>query len=105
MNKIKIPKSFYLHGQKIKIEFNNNLRNLENDVGQADYRQSKIILQPIEKGYPNNEQLEQIFLHELIHHILDHMGKIDLRNNDEFIDLFANLLHQAFQTAEYDTKD
>jgi len=96
-----IPRFFFLHGQKVEIEFDDKLTAIEDLQGKADYRQNKIILQPLDKYYPNQIQLEHIFLHELVHQILFHMEQHKLRDDDNFINLFSNLLHQALTTMGY----
>lgn len=97
-----IPKSFKLHGQKITVNFVPNLMYKHDAFGYAIYHENSIELQPstIENPIPQ-EVLEETFIHEMIHHIIDHIGgkyREDLRSDEEFVDKFAKLLHQALTT-------
>jgi hypothetical protein len=90
-------------GQTIVVELSDKLIHNDNLVGCAVYRDNKIILQQGTPAVPViKSQFEQTFLHELVHFILDAMGKSELRANEEFVDLFAGLLHQALTTGEGD---
>jgi len=92
---MRIPKEFKLFGQTIKVKFIDKLVDEEDSTGQARYRGGKILIQKNNNGvYRNKEQIEQTFLHELVHYILQKMGKRDLQNDEEFVDVFAGLLHQ-----------
>ena len=48
-------------------------------------------------------KLEQTYLHELVHAILDLMTH-KLARNEQFVDTFSGLLHQAITGAEYPPK-
>lgn len=98
---MRIPKRFNLHGQTITVRYADDLIHKEDRVGGAYYRDSIIKLQADSQSTPRSrEQIEQNFCHELTHFILDQMGEPRLRSNEKFVDLFANLLHQALNTAE-----
>jgi Zn-dependent peptidase ImmA (M78 family) len=45
-------------------------------------------------------QKQQTFCHELVHCILDKMGETDLNDNEQFVDVFGSLLHQAWTTCK-----
>lgn len=99
---MKIPSSFKLLGKTITVQYDNDLRYRENCSGEARYRTNTIHLQPSSGSWPvTQESTEHTFLHELTHHILQAQGKTDLRNDEEFVDLFSGLLHQALTTMEY----
>lgn len=96
---MKIPKEFKLLGSTIKIKYQKNLTQFDNALGTASYRTNEIYIQSNEVGYPRTkEQLEQTFLHELIHHILNAMKRKELNDDEKFVDMFASLLHQYEQT-------
>ena len=40
---------------------------------------------------------EQVFLHELTHCVLDHIGRSKLSNDEDFVDSLASGLHQALR--------
>jgi hypothetical protein len=46
---------------------------------------------------------EQTFLHELVHAVLFCMNN-SLYENEEFVDTFAGLAHQALTSAKYDPR-
>ncbi len=100
---MKIPKVIHLHGQRIEIIFDPQLAYKEDIAGQAAYRQNRIFLQPPDRtNTTTQDQIEHSFCHELVHYILSHMSQDKLRKDEPFVDLFANLLHQALSTAEYE---
>ncbi len=100
---MKIPTSFKLFGQKISVVFEKSLNGQFGNAGEARYTENKIALMPDIEGVHNrpDDYQEQVFCHELTHHILNQMCERDLNNNEKFVDIFGSLLHQALSTAEY----
>lgn len=45
-------------------------------------------------------KLEATYLHELVHAVLSCMGDTELYANEQFIDIFSGLLHQALTSGE-----
>lgn len=103
---MKVPKSFYLHGQRISVRMVDHLTSENNALGEARMLKNEIALQQNTNGFGlPQSQIEQTFLHELTHFILHHMGQNDLCEEEAFVDVFSSLLHQALTTADYtDTK-
>lgn len=107
-NEIKIPKSFYIFGRKIIVEYNDLYLSAAGLSGEADYVKNKILLAQ-KSGldeFPQDEQ-EHTFLHEMLHQILDKTGWqprlfADRELREHFVDTVAAALHQAFKTAEYE---
>lgn len=107
---MKIPKKFKLMGQTIEVSFDDSIYRDRDYEGYASYRKNKIVMQSDGHQVPlKPEQIEQTFLHELVHHISYHAGsainhelKQGLHQNEDFVDLFAHLLHQALTTMEYE---
>lgn len=98
---MKIPKKFKLHGQTIKVEYDKKLIQKEDNVGHACFRENKIRLQPDENNFIRpRAKIEETFLHELVHFILNAMSENELRDNEKFIELFSGLLHQYIVTSE-----
>jgi predicted SprT family Zn-dependent metalloprotease len=96
---MKIPKEFKLFGQTIKVKFDNRLIQKNETLGEAHHRTNEIFLQPNVDGVKRDKsQIEEIFLHELVHFILDKMGEGKLAGNEKFVAGFAKLLHQALKT-------
>jgi hypothetical protein len=92
-----IPNSFILGGSTINIEFVKN--ELGSNVGQINLPTGKICLATNFRGESCNvDYMEVSFYHELVHGILDIMGKHELSSTEEFVEGFANLLHQYEKT-------
>ena len=87
-----IPEFTWLMGMKITTEFDSTLCARKKLVGEADYRQQKIVL---DNSVCTQEILEQSYLHELVHWILFLMNRQELRNDEDFVDTFAHLIYQA----------
>lgn len=99
---MRIPTSFYLYGQKIRVEWVDTLINEEDSVGMSLYRKNVIQLQKNNHGIERPQtQIETTFLHELVHYVFYMLGKEDLRKDEGLVDGAARLLHQALVTAEY----
>lgn len=95
---LNIPKKFNLGGLTIDVELVDYLVKTKGAIGEAKYSEQKIL---IDTTAAPEESTEQSFYHELIHYILYVMNKDDLRNNEEFVDVFAHLLYQALKTGNY----
>jgi hypothetical protein len=97
-----IPTSFWLYGQKITVRFDPFLSDTTDCVGESRYRINEIVLQPHTEGIARLEsKIEQTFLHEVMHFILQNLGEEELRSNEKLIDSMAQLLHQMLTTAHY----
>lgn len=99
---MKIPKSFKLFATTIKVVQDNKRMNDKNRYGESDYSTSQITLSTT-NGIDELSEDKKIdtFYHERVHMILDHMQEYDLSRNEKFVDIFAKLLRQADETAEY----
>lgn len=102
-NKIVIPGSFELFAQKIKIQYDEQLGFEKQCYGIADYDKNLILLQPNTNGCERDEdQIEQTYLHEIIHFILNRGGYSKLSKNEDFVDSFSNGLHQVLKSSKYE---
>lgn len=101
---MKIPKQFELFGHTIKVEWRDDLLDTEGVVGMCFFRENRIVLQrldtPAYRGRVK-ECSEVTFFHEVLHFILDHMKRDELKRDEEFVNIFALCLHQALKTAKY----
>lgn len=98
-NKIKIPKEFYIFGQKITVKRSRSL--FEKHKAWADWNANKnlIRIQIPKKGIElTQEQVEEAFIHEAVHAALDILNYEKLSLDEKFVDDFANALHQIFKT-------
>lgn len=103
MNKIKIPVKFELGGKTIHVECEDKMVDRDDCVGQASCRRNKIKLQTNNIGITRpQESIEETFFHELVHWVLEMMCEKELTQNERFVSNFAQYLHQAFKTAEYE---
>lgn len=97
-----IPISYQLGGTTFNVKHvDNELQS--NVVGYFNQCDSKIILGNLFKGkIVSSDYKEMTFCHELVHSILLTMGKSELSDNEEFVEGFANLLHQYFKSVKYE---
>lgn len=97
-----VPNKFKLFATEIKVVFDNKRCNDLEIYGYCEYGRSLITLsttQGTEKL--SHDKIKDTFYHEKVHMILDHMNKSDLSKNEEFVDVFAKLLRQSDETAEF----
>lgn len=97
-----IPTSFQLFGQTINIEFNEQRCSDLEAIGATRDCMNKIILTKSDKGEVlPDDTIEQVFLHEVVHQILDKICEYKLAKDERFVDLFSKALHQFITTCEY----
>ena len=101
----RIPKSLELMGHVISVEFDRNLTAVEGMHGLAKYAERKIVLQSCE-GDLAQSTVEQVFWHELTHHILELALEDDINppmhTREGLVDRVGSLLHQAMKSAVYE---
>ena len=88
---MKIPKSFDLAGLTINVIEDNTMVANKHVIGEARYSSQQII---IDKEAASEDLTSQSFLHEATHWILYVMGEEELRNNEKFVDCFAQYWYQ-----------
>jgi len=103
---MKIPKRFQLFGRTISVHYDPHLLRDKNALGLASYDNDTITIQPNTAATQRpREQIEHVYLHELVHHLLLHAaGCADqppLHEREDLVDRLSGLLHQALTTAEY----
>lgn len=100
-NRIRIPCQFDLFGFTIKVKWDDNLKDgHEECYGMAERDTSTITLQTPHSDY-EIAQVEQTFIHETLHLILEYGGYVKEDNNEKFVEHMANLLHQMIVTSHY----
>lgn len=95
-----IPKKFQIGGQTYTVRINEKQCNDLNAAGAYKTGSNQIVLRKLIDSttlYPKS-QIEQTFLHELVHVILYAMNEMKLFEDEKFVDLFATFLHQALTT-------
>lgn len=101
-NVVPIPRQFSLMGQTIIVEYSDELVSKKDVYGSTEYLENKIVLQPRVAGCDIPlSQIEQSFLHELVHWIFRILKRDDLQN-EALVEQVSGLLHQMFKTAEYE---
>lgn len=96
-----IPEEFSLGGMTYRVEGVEEMGHGA-EYGCMDPGVNKIYLSETWHGKSvSPERKEEVFFHELTHAVLDAMGKEDLNGDEEFVDSFAVLLHQALKTGGY----
>ena len=96
---MKIPKRFKLFGETINLMFDEKLEEKTDAVGQAHYRYNEIKLNYNDKR--PREYIEVTLWHEIILFILDRINEKELRENEQFVNMISQLIHQAITTMEY----
>ena len=103
--KMKIPKKFELMGETITVNFVNELLQKDDTLGQASYRTGEIRILASSPAYiVTKEKQMQIFLHELMHWIFHKLKKNDLREDEDLVDMVADLLMQTLKTMKVDER-
>ena len=100
---IPIPTSLMLGGKTIKVVYDDAVSHREGINGDIHHEMGTIRLQPDRQGRPTpQDDIERVFLHELTHGVLFTIGKMELARDEELVNAFSNVLHQALKTAEYE---
>jgi hypothetical protein len=98
----KIPKSFKIFNHTFMVEISDTLIDEKDYVGEAVFRQFKIILANKEKHNIPESQMIQTFFHELLHHCFSQINEGELRDNEKLVDNLAGVLAQAIESMEYE---
>jgi len=95
---ILIPAEFDIFAKTYKIKMYENLVLARNAEGRTRFRTCQINLQKMTgSDYPRLE-VERVYLHELAHVILHEIGRADLGEDEQFIELFSNAFHQVLSS-------
>jgi len=90
-----IPEQFKLNHKTIKVIVDDDYCVSEECVGEADFTQKLITLASVCNGKKiTKAEKEKTFFHELVHMILDSMGRYRLKYDEKFVDEFALKLHE-----------
>jgi hypothetical protein len=73
-----------------------------NSYGNFNESTSQITLTSIDGMLDiSKDKILDTFYHEKVHSILVSMGEKELNKNEQFVDVFAKLLRQSDETAEF----
>lgn len=90
-----IPHSFKLFNQSIKVIYKRDLIDKSGAFGIWDYNRATIYLQQSTRKHKlTQEQIENTFIHEATHSMLNLMGETDLSNNESFVHTLSSLIQQ-----------
>lgn len=98
-----IPESFMLFGHVINVKSIVDLMYSRGVYGQANYANNQIYIQLSNESNPIPiTVVEETFIHEMVHQILNQMNEkySELNQDESFVEGFAQLLHQALTTQE-----
>lgn len=103
-----IPEQFKLNGKCIKVVVDDEYCNDGNlngykcpILGEADFSEKIVRLANTYKQKKiRRKEKETTYFHELIHMILDSMGKDKLKYDEDFVDLFAERLYEYEKTKQ-----
>jgi hypothetical protein len=99
---MKIPKSFKVFASTINVQFDNVRLSNEGNLGDCSFHGNDINLCSEYRGKIISDcSVLDTFYHEKVHIILDAMGEHDLSSNEKFVEVFARLLRQSDQSAEF----
>ena len=94
---MKIPSSIKIAGLKIKVVYDKNLTKRLNLVGQADYQNLLIRIDPSIR----QEIQEQVFIHEALHWVFFILYEHDKREDEKLVDTMAHLIYQIMNTSKF----
>lgn len=93
------PSKFTVGGQDFTVNYKDECENL----GSCCVWSGRITIARNHKGEPQSESsMDNTFVHELVHAILDTMGEDDLSQNEKFVSTFASFLTEAVRTMDFD---
>lgn len=94
-----IPEMFSLNRKKIRVIVDNHYCQENEFLGEADFTEKVITLCDRYNGKKiSKPEREKTYYHELIHMILDSMGKHNLKYNEDFVEEFAQRLYEYEKT-------
>lgn len=96
-----IPERFRLNKKVILIIVDDDYCNDNEYLGEADFTEKLITLCDRYKGKRLTKKIkEQTYFHELVHMILDSMGKERLKYDENFVEMFAQRLYEYEKTKQ-----
>lgn len=99
------PTYFWIFGQRIDVLFKDGLMEEENYEESHDYIKNKLYLFNSIKLNRPNSHIGRSFYIGLVAWILFSISEVDLCEDQRFIALFGNILHQAMSTMEFDKNE
>lgn len=98
-NRIFIPSEFKLNNKKITVDFDNEYCDKEKLFGESDFTERTIVLCDKDKGNVlKKSDIDKTFYHELVHFLLDAMGKHKLKYDEDFVESLGLLIYEFERT-------
>ncbi len=102
---MRIPQKFQIFGQTIDVVFDVAACSDKRAYGFADYTHNKLVLKPNTEEFPRSQtRIEETFVHELVHYVLHELSRVDLNDDELFVENFAAALYQALESFEFEFK-
>lgn len=97
-----IPKKFKVFASTINVGYDSVRLSNEGALGDCSFTDGKISICKKYKGekIPKSCMVDT-FYHEKVHIILDAMGEHELSKDEKFVEIFARLLRQSDESAEF----
>lgn len=104
---MKIPNKLLIFDQIIDVEFvefDDKLTYRNYRVGEAVFRESKILLQKPSQDNPIPQtNIESYFCHEIVHYWFHVLNESELCLNEKIVNSLGRLLHQFINQLEKDS--
>jgi hypothetical protein len=100
-----IPKSFMLFGQRFEVNTHNEIIDKNTAIdGQMNYGLNKIEICSLNdrREWLSEDYKQMVFWHEVVHAILSAIEENELNDNEKFVTLMGNCLHQISKTMEFE---
>jgi hypothetical protein len=100
-----VIKSFQIGAKTYTVELEKNTQRYKDKkddlLGRAMSPLGKIVVWDEWDGEKiPDDHIEQTIFHEMVHTALNEMGRFELSGNEEFVQTFSLLFHQAIRTAK-----
>ena len=91
---IKLPKKISMAGFDIAVVPEKMLNTEEQTIGKSLYLEEIIYMDTHECP---EDTTKQALMHEMVHWILFIMGRYQLKDDEQFVDMFSHLLYQGMK--------
>jgi len=99
---MRIPKKFKVFASTINVAYDNVRLSNQGSLGDCSFTDNQINICSEYKGEEISEcSTVDTFYHEKVHIILDAMGEHKLSKKEKFVEVFARLLRQSDESAEF----
>jgi len=101
-NLCKIPKSFELLSNTIKVKYSSKLQQEKGAIGQSNFAENQLVIQKDTPASPISSDCQyHTYWHEVVHFLFYSAGEPELCANEKLVDLLGNLLAQHERTRKF----